>query len=98
MARRKDLPQFKATIGYLTQKLENMNDGYAEYTHYYQSQALFQGDVEAWEKWNKLLVRQLKTLQAGDGSIKGQQGATISTSLSLLALALNFKFLPIYER
>ena len=47
---------------------------------------------------NKLLVRQLKTAQNADGSIKGQFGPTVSTSLSLLALALNYRFLPIYER
>ena len=65
---------------------------------YYQAQALFQGDVASWEKWNKLLVRQLKQIQAADGSFRGQQGSSVSTSLSLLALAVNFRFLPIYER
>lgn len=100
VARRKDLPQYKATLSYLTQKLENSaNQGaWQEYARYYQAQALFQGDVQAWEKWNTLLVRQLKTAQNADGSFKGQFGPTISTSLSLLALALNYRFLPIYER
>ncbi|MBW8884633.1 MAG: squalene--hopene cyclase, partial [Planctomycetia bacterium] len=100
VARRKDLPQYKATLSYLTQKLENSaNQGaWLEYARYYQAQALFQGDVQAWEKWNTLLVRQLKTAQNADGSMKGQFGPTVSTSLSLLALALNYRFLPIYER
>ncbi len=62
---------------------------YAEYARYYQAQALFQGDVAAWEKWNKLLVRQLKQAQQADGSFRGQFGPAIGTSLSLLALALN---------
>ena len=65
---------------------------------YYEAQALFQGDVAAWEKWNKLLVRQLKQAQQADGSFRGQFGTPVSTSLSLLALAVNFRFLPIYER
>jgi hypothetical protein len=99
VARRKDLPQYKATLNYLTERLESpAQSSYLEYTRYYQSQALFQGDVEAWEKWNKLLIRQLKSAQAADGSIKGQFGTTVGTSLSLLALALNYRFLPIYER
>jgi hypothetical protein len=100
VARRKDLPQYKATLSYLTQKLESSaNQGaWQEYARYYQAQALFQGDVQAWEKWNTLLVRQLKTAQNADGSFKGQFGPTVSTSLSLLALALNYRFLPIYER
>jgi hypothetical protein len=72
--------------------------GYLEYTRYYEAQALFQGDVDAWEKWNKLLVRQLKQSQQPDGSIPGQFGPQISTALSLLALAVNYRFLPIYER
>jgi hypothetical protein len=99
IARRKDLPQYKATIGYLKGRLEQpVQGGWVEYTRYYQAQALFQGDVEAWEKWNKLLIRQLKQLQAPDGSFRGQFGAPLSTSMSLLALALNYRFLPIYER
>jgi hypothetical protein len=98
LARRKDLPAFKATIGNLTGSLEQTSMNYLEYARYYQAQALFQGDVPAWEKWNKLLVRQLKQSQGPDGSFRGQYGPTFSTSMSLLALALNYKFLPIYER
>jgi hypothetical protein len=104
LARRKDLPQSKATTRFLVEKLEStaVNGtaaaGGIEYQRYYQSQALFQGDVEAWKKWNKLLVRQLKSTQLPDGSFQGQNGVSISTSFSLLALALNYRFLPIYER
>jgi hypothetical protein len=101
LARRKDLPQFKATVDYLANNLESAGGGGAggiDYQRYYQAQALFQGDVEAWKKWNKLLVRQLKAVQQPDGSIPGQFGNALSTSFSLLALALNYRFLPIYER
>ena len=72
--------------------------GYVEYARYYEAQALFQGDIGAWEKWNKLLIRELKQAQRPDGSFQVQFGNNISTSLSLLALALNYRFLPIYER
>ncbi|MGA2702525.1 MAG: hypothetical protein ABSH35_15705 [Isosphaeraceae bacterium] len=44
------------------------------------------------------MVRQLKAAQKPDGSFQGQFGPTLSTSFSLLALALNYRFLPIYER
>ena len=97
-ARRKDLPQFQAVINHLTQNLEAQPGPYLEYARYYQAQALFQGDVEAWEKWNKLLIRTLKESQQADGSFQGQFGAELGTSMSLLALALNYRFLPIYER
>jgi hypothetical protein len=98
LARRKDLKEFDATLGYLKQRLEQVPAGWVEYGRYYQAQALFQGDVESWEKWNKLLIRQLRQAQKGDGSFSGQNGPAISTSMSLLALALNYRFLPIYER
>jgi hypothetical protein len=98
VARRKDLTEYKATLGYLKQRLDQPTNMYMEYVRYYEAQALFQGDLESWDKWNKLLVRQLKESQAPDGSIRGQFGPTISTSLSLLSLALNYRFLPIYER
>ena len=100
LARRKDLPQFKATLAYLVNKLEYTGAsgfGWMEYQRYYQAQAMFQGDVEAWKKWNMLLVRQLKATQNADGSFPGQFGHA-STTLTLLAVAVNFRFLPIYER
>jgi hypothetical protein len=99
VARRKDIPQYDATVRYLKERLEQTAPGpYVEYTRYYEAQALFQGDVEAWAKWNELLVRTLKESQAADGSIQGQFGPELGTSMSLLALALNYRFLPIYER
>lgn len=101
IAKRKDLTQFKSTLGYLVNKVEftgSSGFGWVNYQRYYQAQALFQGDVDAWERWNKLLIRQLKTSQQADGSFPGQHGASISTSMSLLSLALNYRLLPIYER
>jgi hypothetical protein len=98
VGRRKDLKEYKATLGYIKDRVDQPNAMYTEYARYYQAQALFQGDIAAWEKWNKLLIRQLKQAQQPDGSFSGQFGPSLSTSMSLLALALNFKFLPIYER
>jgi hypothetical protein len=98
VARRKDLPEYQATLGHLVNRLESPPGSWADYTRYYQAQALFQGDVEAWEKWNRLLIRQLKQMQQADGSFSGDMGTTVATSMSLLALALNYRFLPIYER
>jgi hypothetical protein len=98
VARRKDLKQYHAALDYLKQRLEQTAMSYPEYCRYYEAQALFQGDIVAWEKWNKLLIRQLKQMQRPDGSIPGQFGNDVGTALSLLAVALNYRFLPIYER
>ncbi len=97
IARRKDLKQFEAAKKYLETNT-NEQSSYEEYARYYEAQALFQADLETWEKWNRSLVRQLKNSQADDGSFSGQFGKSTSTAMNLLALALNYRFLPIYER
>ncbi|MCC9656956.1 prenyltransferase/squalene oxidase repeat-containing protein [Rhodopirellula halodulae] len=98
VSRRKDMPEFKATLTALTNQMDVSGGVYQSYGNYYQAQALFQGDVEVWEKWNGQLIRQMKNSQNEDGSFSGNYGTTVETSLSLLAMALNFRFLPIYER
>lgn len=97
IAKRKNLTQFEASKKYV---VDNMNEQshYEEYARYYEAQALFQADLNAWERWNRSLVRKLKEDQNDDGSFPGQFGGVTSTSLNLLALALNYRFLPIYER
>jgi hypothetical protein len=58
-----------------------------------------QADVVAWQQWNERLVQELKARRLPDGSFVAE-GETpfVSTCLSLLALACNYRFLPIYER
>ncbi len=99
VSRRQDLPKYKATVTKLTASLMSSGgDHYKEYARYYQSQALFHGDMDSWEKWNKMLVVKLKGSQHKDGSFHGNFGPAATTSLNLLSLALNYRFLPIYER
>lgn len=99
IAGRRDLKEFKATANYLKSSDTNeVSDHYGEYTSYYKAQALFQADVVAWEKWNKNLIQELKKKQKSDGHFDGNFGPAVATSMNLLALALNFRFLPIYER
>ncbi len=56
IARRQELPQYKAAAKYLVSRsggaAQPGMDGYPGYTDYYRAQALFQCDVTAWEKWN----------------------------------------------
>lgn len=97
IAKRKDLKQYESVKKHIARELRSSGP-YLEYTRYYQAQALFQSDLESWEKWNRGLIRELKSTQNADGSFDGQFGRAVSTSMGLLALALNYKFLPIYER
>jgi hypothetical protein len=98
IGKRKELPQYKGVLGAITVNLEHEEYSYPEYFRYYTAQALFQGDFEAWNKWNLKTARQLKELQNKDGSFSSQHGPAYGTGMSLLAMALNYRFLPIYER
>jgi hypothetical protein len=98
IAKRRDVATYAASLNKISSDLESIDTQWPEYTRYYRAQALFQGDVATWEKWNRILVRRLKEIQATDGSFKGSMGVANDTSMALLALALNFKLLPIYER
>ena len=98
IAKRRDVATYTASLNKISSDLESIDSQWPEYTRYYRAQALYQGDVATWEKWNRILVRRLKELQATDGSFKGSMGVTNDTSMALLALALNYKLLPIYER
>ena len=98
VGRKKVWSEFGATLKYVSSNLEHREQSYPAYFRYYMAQALFQGDIEAWEKWNKETVRQLKSEQQSDGSFSGRQGPEYGTGMALLALALNYRFLPIYER
>jgi hypothetical protein len=104
IARRKDLPQYKLASEYLKQHSQGttQQSPYPNYTRYYRAQALFQADVEAWEQWNNRLVQELKAQRKPDGSLATQAGPDggpfASTALTLLSLAVNYRFLPIYER
>ncbi|MFM8734069.1 MAG: squalene--hopene cyclase [Pirellulales bacterium] len=108
IARHKELPQYAKAAAYLRGRSlgasQANGEGYPTYTRYYRAQALFQADVATWEKWNAGLVREMKSMQAKDGSFAGFAGrgggfgGTVDTSLALLSLAVNYKFLPVYER
>ena len=108
IARHKGLPQYVKSAAFLKGRSLGGEaggmEGYPTYTRYYRAQALFQADVAVWEKWNAGLIKEMKTMQAKDGSFAGFAGrgggfgGTVDTSLALLSLAVNYKFLPVYER
>jgi hypothetical protein len=99
IGKRKNWPEYEATLNYLRSRLEHRETSYPYYFRYYMSQALFQGDLDAWTKWKRENLRALKVLQADDGSFQGSHGGPqYATAMALLSLALDYRFLPIYER
>lgn len=99
LARHRDTANYKAAWRYLNQGGEGEgNDYYRPYYLYYAAQAYFHGGADEWERWNRQNLDYLRQTQADNGSWTGSQGETFSTAGSLLSLALNYRFLPIYER
>jgi hypothetical protein len=96
LAKEKQSKAFERAFSYL--KTAPGDVSYQQYFLYYAAQAFFQASPEAWNDWNKKNVKTLASIQNEDGSWDGQFGPTFSTAASLLSLALNYRYLPIYER
>ncbi len=95
ISKTKETEQYKASLQRMQEALEQREASYPEYNRYYMAQALFQGDTAAWQKWNAAKARELQEQQKPDGSFTN---GAYGTGMSLLALALNYRFLPFYER
>ncbi|NQZ57290.1 MAG: terpene cyclase/mutase family protein [Lentisphaeraceae bacterium] len=97
LAHKKKSSTFKRALNYIKNR-GHQTDGYQFYTLYYMPQALFQSDIAYWKSWNDINIKFLKARQTKSGSWNGNNGVAFSTSAALLSLALNYRFLPIYER
>ncbi|WP_193214151.1 prenyltransferase/squalene oxidase repeat-containing protein [Luteolibacter marinus] len=98
LAKEKDGKGFQTSVDYLRKQLSYRDRHYPYYFEYYMSQALFHAHPETWEEWNSRNIRYLSTIQSRDGSWPGNKGQSFNTAGALLSLALNYRFLPIYEK
>lgn len=98
LAKETDSKGFQASVSYLKKNLDYRDRYYPYYFEYYMAQALFHADSDLWEDWNERNIRYLGTIQSPDGSFQGNQGQAFSTAGALLSLALNYRYLPIYEK
>jgi hypothetical protein len=98
LAKEKDSKGYQASLEYLKKNLDYRDRYYPYYYEYYMSQALFHADDETWREWNARNIRYLATIQSTDGSFPGNQGSSFNTAGALLSLALNYRYLPIYEK
>lgn len=95
---KREWEEYAASLSHISERLEQRDSAHPHYFAYYMAQALFQGDPDAWEEWNRSTARYLAEQQADNGSFAGSYGEGYGTAMSLLAMALNYRFLPIYER
>lgn len=98
LAKEKDSTGYQASLTYLKNNLDYRDRYYPFYYEYYMSQALFHADEATWKEWNARNIRYLGTIQSSEGSFPGNQGTSFNTAGALLSLALNYRFLPIYEK
>jgi len=95
---RKDWDEYASARTHITDRLDHKESAHTHYYYYYMAQALFQSDPDSWEIWNRDMTRFLADQQSDDGSFPGSYGEAYGTAMSLLTLALNYRFLPVYER
>jgi hypothetical protein len=97
-ARKKDAPTFIKALKAMKGGDDGNGGGYPFYYDYYAAQGFFQGDFKAWQVWNDKQVKRLAEMQNDDGAWDAGLGPATSTALALLSIALNYRYLPIYER
>ncbi len=99
IAKKKKSSQYVKAMSYLKGGgPDRIEESYLFYGLYYLSQAYFHHDPVQWERWNLANIKFLRTLQSDDGSWNSSFGPEFSTAAALLSLALNYRYLPIYER
>lgn len=98
LAKEKESKGYTRGLEYLRKNLNYRERYYPYYYEYYMSQALFHGDEASWREWNARTIRYFSTIQRPDGSFPGNQGASFNTAGALMTLAVNYRYLPIYEK
>lgn len=89
----------KTTADWLYGNLGGRAEQNTYYTAYYCSQGMFQAGGKYWRLWNDTMNATLMSAQAADGSWSGGQGGIVcSSAFALLAMEINYNFLPIYQR
>ena len=98
ISQNRELKGYESARTRIKKYIQLTDQSFPYYNMYYMAQALFQTDYEAWERWNRITIRRLRRQQKPDGSFDSQHGVAYGTTMACLSLALNYRFLPIYER
>jgi hypothetical protein len=75
-----------------------LNGPHAFYSIYYGSQAMFQLGKNYWNGYRPQLHKALLYGQQGNGCWLDANGASYATAMAVLALTVEYRFLPIYQR
>lgn len=92
-------PEITRAKGYLVSHPLQRRDDFFYYTAYYGAQAMYQARSNYWQLYRTNLVRLLSDEQKSNGSwIDENHGPTYATALAILALTVEQRLLPIYQR
>ncbi|NQU09377.1 terpene cyclase/mutase family protein [bacterium] len=97
LAGRRDAVAYEKAMQFLQQDPFSRRE-YPFYYEYYAAQAFFHADARSWATWNQANLKYLGSTQNADGGWDSNNGRTFATAAALLSLALNYRYLPIYER
>jgi hypothetical protein len=73
-------------------------DDHLHYALYYAAQAMYQAtDPQQFQMWYPPMRNELLSLQQADGSWEGEAGPIYGTAMSVLALSVPYRYLPVYQ-
>jgi prenyltransferase beta subunit len=73
-------------------------DQHLHYALYYAAQAMYQApDAGEWREWFPPVRDELLSLQQPDGHWQGEAGPVYGTAMSILALTVPYRYLPVYQ-
>ena len=93
-------PEVLGGLRYLEERKEPKvrGDDHLHYALYYAAQAMAQApDPRLWRSWYPPARDELLSLQAADGSWEGEVGPVYGTAMSILALSVPYRYLPVYQ-
>ena len=98
---KEDSNEVKEGADYLLKNPLISGETYFYYAVYYCSQAMYQKGGKYWEYWEKEMTDIILSRQNPDGSFNtsgSSGGAYYAVAMAVLALEINWKYLPIYQR
>ncbi len=90
----RETEEFKSALGHISERLDHKETAHTHYLLLLHGPGPLQGNPEAWDRWNRSHAAMLSEQQAPDGSFSGSYGEAYGTAMSLLSLALNYRFPP----
>lgn len=95
-----DCDEVRRGLDYLIANIgQRVQNEHYHYGTYYAAQAVYQAkDERRWQQWFPPMREQMLSLQQPDGSWQSETGPAYATSTMVLALAIPYRYLPIYQR